>query len=299
MKLNNMVEDDSVVREIVSSLRVFLNSIFNLATGKIDLSGKLVLLDSDELLLVWERRLRDIRLKKEEEAWLRFEQQFGRGSPLVTEAFVKWQESLYAYIEHEKDRFLRERQGSKSALFTLIRRGAKTIVVTKGAKPYTQKCFNLLGLSPYITHIYSPPPGSRQKQFVDAVLENGVDSLQKCTKNTIVVGHDLEKDMAWDLVPPQGRNDNGHAPVFILLDTLVFGKDVVAPLDAMSEVIELLMKKGKNDFGRGFRSFKVPGEGKTKNYSFGVTLYSNPNNGGKAKIPLIYNIRPLHSPQGM
>ena len=125
------------------------------------------------------------------------------------------------------------------------------------------------------------------------VLENGVDTLKKCTKDTIVVGHDLEKDMAWDLVPPNGNNDDGHAPVFVLLDTLVFGKDVVAPLDAMTEIIELLSKKGRNDFWRGFKSFKVPGQGKTKNYSFGVTLYGNPNNGHKAKIPLIYDIRPL------
>ncbi|NLV43219.1 MAG: hypothetical protein GXY07_01825 [Candidatus Hydrogenedentes bacterium] len=288
-----MTENDSVIRDITRRLSVLVDSILHLATGTVDLSGKLVLLDSDELLLVWERKLRDIRLKKEEEAWLAFERQFGKGSPLVTEAFVKWQETLYAYIEHEKERFLRERQGSKTALFNLVRRGAKTVVVTKGAKPYTQKCFNLLGLSPYITHIYSPPPGSRQKQFVDAVLENGVDTLKKCTKDTIVVGHDLEKDMAWDLVPPNGNNDDGHAPVFVLLDTLVFGKDVVAPLDAMTEIIELLSKKGRNDFWRGFKSFKVPGQGKTKNYSFGVTLYGNPNNGHKAKIPLIYDIRPL------
>lgn len=283
----------SGIRGFLSRLSALFTGIFRSSKSAVDLSGKLVLMDSDELLLVWERRLRNIRLQKEEEAWVGFEKKYGRGNPLVTDAFVKWQETLYRYIEREKDRFLRERRGSKSALFNLIRKGAKTIVVTKGAKPYTQKCFNLLGLSPYVSQIYSPPPGSRQKQFVDAVLENGINSLQRCVKDTIVVGHDLEKDMAWDLVPPQNQENDGHAPVFLLLDTMVFGQDVIAPLDAMTEIIELLNKRGKNDFWRGFNSFKVPGKGRSKNYSFGITLYGNPQFVDKGKIPLIYDIRPL------
>lgn len=287
-----MAGNDRMTMNIVRKVRKFFDNILSLATGSVDLKGKLVLLDSDELLLVWERRLRDMRLKKEEEAWLGFERKFGKGSPLVTEAFIQWQETLYAYIEQEKNRFLRERKGSKAALFSLLRLGAKTIVVTKGAKPYTQKCFNLLGLSPYISQIYSPPPGSRQKQFAEAVRENGVDTLQKCTKDTIVVGHDIENDMAWDLVPPSGNGNDGHAPVFILLDALAFDKDVIVPLDAMTEIIELLIKRGRNDFWRGFKAVKASGRAKTRNYSFSAVLYGNPH-GAKAKVPVILNIRPI------
>ena len=288
-----MSENDSVLTSFVREMRDLVDSIRYLVTGVVNLRGKLVLLDSDELLLVWERRLRNIRLKKEEEAWVNFEQQYGKGSPMVTDAFVKWQETLYAYIEQEKDRFLRERRGSKFALNKLVRLGAKTIVVTKGAKPYTQKCFNLLGLTPYITQIYSPPPGSRQKQFADAVLENGVDTLKKCVRDTIIVGHDLQNDMAWDLVPPQGNNGDSHSPVFILLDTMAFDKEVVAPLDALAEVIELLIARGKNDFWRGFNSITSPEEARTRNYSFNLGLYANPQNSAKAKIPVIFDIRPL------
>ncbi len=288
---NQTTNTDGVLRNIFRKIREFFINTPALVPETLDLQGKLVLLDSDELLLVWERRLRDIRLKKEEEAWRQFEGEFGAGSPRVTEAFINWQESLYKYIEREKDRFLRVRQGSKPALNKLIKLGARTVVVTKGAKPYTQKCFNLTGLSPSITDIYSPPPGSRQKQFLDAVRDHGMDSLQKCLKDTIVVGHDLEKDMAWELVPSKGIGNDGLAPVFILLDTLAFDKEVAAPLDAITEVIELLSKRGQNDFWQGFKSIQVPEQAITVNYRFKVGLYGNPQKRDKARIPVVYDVK--------
>lgn len=257
----------------------------------VDLRGKVVLLDNDELLLVWEKRLRNIRLQKEEEAWNRYEAQYGAGSPMVTQAFVRWQEDLYRFIEKEKDRFLRVRQGCVPALDKLVQQGARTIVVTKGAKPYTQKCFFLTGLSSSITDIYSPPPGSRQKQFAEAVRDHGIDSLEKCLKNAIVVGHDLDKDMAWELVPPKGPGADGCAPVFVLLDTMTFEKDVLAPLDAMTEVIELLALKGKSDIWRGFNVLCQSAQTTTPNYQFKVGLYDHPRLQGKARVPVVYDVR--------
>lgn len=257
----------------------------------VDLRGKVVLMDNDELLLVWERRLRNIRLQKEEEAWNQFEAKYGAGNPEVTKAFVQWQEGLYRYIEREKDRFLKVRQGTVHALDKLVQQGARTIVVTKGAKPYTQKCFHLTGLSSSITDIYSPPPGSRQKQFADAVRDYGINSLEKCLKHAIVVGHDLDMDMAWELVPPKGPGNDGCAPVFLLLDTLVFEEDVIAPLDAMTEVIELLVTRGRNDIWRGFNSLQQSQHTTTTNYQFKVGLYNHPRLQSKARIPVVYDVR--------
>jgi FMN phosphatase YigB (HAD superfamily) len=257
----------------------------------VDLRGKVVLMDNDELLLVWERRLRNIRLQKEEEAWNKFEAQYGAGNPQVTQAFVNWQEGLYRYIEREKERFLRVRPGSLPALDKLVQQGARTIVVTKGAKPYTQKCFHLTGLSSSITDIYSPPPGSRQKQFADAVRDHGINSLQQCLKDAIVVGHDLDLDMAWEFVPPKGPGNDGHAPVFLLLDTLAFEKDVIAPLDAMTEVIELLVTRGRNNIWRGFNALRKAPYATTPNYQFKVGLYNHPRLQSKARIPVVYDVR--------
>jgi len=255
------------------------------------LREKLVLIDNDELLLVWESNLRGQRLAKEKEAWDNFERQYGRGNPMVTEAFVKWQEQLYAYIEQEKDRFLKQRQGSRQALAHLIHSGARTICVTKGAKPYTQKCFDLVGLSSTITDIYSPGPGRRDKRFVDAVVDHGKREYQACMRDTVIVGHDLDNDMAWDLVPARGDDNDGMSPVFILFDTMAFDKEVDAPLDALPEIIALLAKKGRNDFMRGFKSITTPKRANTKNYSFNVTLYHHPRRADKARIPIICNIQ--------
>lgn len=294
MSLNQTTYNKSIFHRIFHKVRDFIVGNPDLTLESTDLRGKLVLLDSDELLLVWEHRLRDARLKKEEDAWKKFEVQYGEGSPMVTEAFIKWQESLYRYIEREKDRFLRVRQGSKTALNKLVNLGARTVVVTKGAKPYTEKCFSLLGLSPSITDIYSPPPGSRQKQFLDAVKDHGMDSLNKCLRDTIVVGHDLDKDMAWELVPAKGEGKDGYAPVFILLDSLAFDREVAAPLDAMTEVIELLIRRGKNDFWRGFKSIQLPEQAITLNYRFKVGLYGHPKKRDKAKIPVIYDVKKIN-----
>ncbi len=272
--------------------QIFARNLLGRFTGHVDLRDKLVLLDNDELLLVWETKLRNQRLKKEEEAWKRFEKQFGKGSPAVTEAFLKWQEQLYAYIEQEKDRFLKVRQGSSSALEKLLQAGAKNIIVTKGAKPYTQKCFNLVGLGTAITSIYSPAPGSREKRFVDAVLENGKTTTVKYLRDTVIVGHDLEKDMAWDLVPAKGRPNDGNAPVFIFFSALKFGNEVVDPLDALVEIIALLSRRGKNDFLRGFKSITKPKQAMTKNYTFKIALYHNPKRSDKARIPVIHEIKP-------
>jgi len=143
---------------LVSFILDLVGLVINRGAGAADLRGKISLLDNDELLLVWEPELRTIRIKKEEDAWYSFEAQYGRGSPQVTDAFVAWQEKLYAYIEQEKERFLQRRRGSIEGLERLLRSGARTVVVTKGAKPYTQKCFDLTGLSPFVSEIYSPPP---------------------------------------------------------------------------------------------------------------------------------------------
>jgi phosphoglycolate phosphatase-like HAD superfamily hydrolase len=260
-------------------------------TGAADLREKIFLFDNDELLLVWESKLREARLKKEEEAWKKFEKELGKNSPKVTEAFVKWQEQLYTYIEQEKDRFLRERPGCKEGLSKLLFAGAKTIVVTKGAKPYTEKCFTLVGLSGYITDIYSPAPGKRDKRFLDAAIENGKDTTAKCVRDTVIVGHDAEKDMGWDLVPPKGPANDGNAPVLILFDALKFDGDVDAPLDALPEIVTLLAQRGKNDILRGFKTITKPEQAKTQNYTFSIALYHNPKRSDKARIPVVCNIK--------
>jgi hypothetical protein len=240
---------------------------------------------------VWEQGLRERRIKKEEEAWKSFEKQYGMGSPQVTEAFVKWQEHLYAYIEQEKDRFLKERQGSRRALDKLLGAGAKNIVVTKGAKPYTQKCFDLVGLSSSISDIYSPGPGRRDKRFVDAVRDYGKNTSRRCMRDTIIVGHDLDKDMAWDLVPPRGNGNDGNAPVFVLFESLAFGKEVEDSLDALPEIVAFLAQKGGNDFLKGFRAIETPEQAQTKNYSFKIALYNDPKKGDKARIPIVHSIK--------
>jgi len=280
----------------VGKIQGFFAYLLSRLTGTVDsipvsLEDKIILLDNDELLLVWENTLREKRLKKEEEAWKSFEKRYGRGAPEVTAAFIKWQEQLYAFIEQEKDRFLKERHGSKEALGALLRAGAKTIVVTKGAKPYTEKCFNLVGLSPYISDIYSPAPGRREKRFVDAVVDHGKNTPRKCSMDTIIVGHDLEKDMGWDLVPPKGLPNDGNAPIFILFGALKFDRDIEDPLDALLEITLLLAKRGKNDFLNGFKSIDKPQKAVTQNYSFKVSLYHNPKRGDKARIPVIHEIR--------
>ena len=278
--------------QMVDLVRGVLASLFSRLSGSVDLREKLVLIDNDELLLVWESSLRNQRLAKEKEAWDHFERTYGRGAPQVTEAFVKWQEQLYAYIEQEKDRFLKQRQGSRQALANLIHAGMRTICVTKGAKPYTQKCFDLVGLTPAITDIYSPGPGRRDKRFVDAVIDHGKNTPRGCLRDTVIVGHDLDHDMAWDLVPERGDANDGKSPVFIMFDTMSFDREVDASLDALPEIITLLARKGGNDFLRGFRAITTPRRASTKNYSFNVTLYHHPKRADKARIPIICNIRP-------
>jgi hypothetical protein len=282
---------EGFVESLARGAQDFLSHIFGRVTGSVDLREKLVLIDNDELLLVWESGLRARRLAKEKEAWDSFERMYGRGSPQVTEAFVKWQEQLYAYIEQEKDRFLKQRQGSRQALSHLMHWGARTICVTKGAKPYTQKCFDLVGLSPTITDIYSPAPGRRDKRFVDAVVDHGKYKSRICLRDTVIVGHDLDSDMAWDLVPARGDANDGRAPVFILFDTMAFDRDVSDPLDALPEIIALLARRGGNDFLRGFRSITTRKRAATRNYSFNVTLYRHPQRADKARIPIICNIK--------
>ena len=277
----------TVLQKIGDMLELILEKFSKAA----DLKEKILLFDNDELLLVWETKLRDQRLKKEEEAWNGFEKQFGKGKPEVKEAFVKWQEQLYAYIEQERDRFLRERPGTKESLGNLLRAGARVLVVTKGAKPYTEKCFNLVGLSGYINEIYSPAPGKREKRFVDAVIDNGKTTPITCLRDTIVVGHDPEKDMAWDLVPSRGATSDGNAPVLILFDALKFNGDVDAPLDALNEIVALLARRGKNDILRGFNTISKPEQAKTKNYTFKKALYHNPKRKEKARIPVICDIK--------
>ena len=282
----------NVLGGVVSFLSDLGSFVLSLGRGgAIDLRGKVSLLDNDELLLVWEPELRTIRIKKEEEAWYSFEAQYGRGSPMVTDAFVAWQEKLYAYIEQEKDRFLQRRRGSIEGREKLLRAGARTVVVTKGAKPYTQKCFDLTGLSPFVSEIYSPPPGKRRKRFGDAVLAHGVRNPVQCARDVVIVGHDIEKDMAWDIVPARDNPAGDPAPVFVLFDTFKYNKPVKAPLDALPEIIELLARKGKNDFLRGFRVLALRGGGKTRNYVFSTTYFEDPKRRDKVRIPIIYDIR--------
>ena len=288
---NTASRNEGLIGSIIRRARDLVNRIFSRAKGAVDLKGKIFLFDNDELLLVWENELREKRLKREEKAYKGFEKEFGKGSPQIAEAFIKWQEQLYTYIEQEKDRFIKQRQGSREALDDLLRAGAKTIVVTKGAKPYTEKCFNLVDLSAYISDIYSPAPGKRDKRFLDAVLENGKSTSQKCLSDTIVVGHDPEKDMAWDLVPPKGQANDGNAPVLILFSALPFYNDVDDPLDALPEIVALLAKRGKNDFLRGFKTITTPEQAITKNYSFKIALYHNPKRSDKARIPVICDIK--------
>lgn len=284
-------ESNGVVGSIVGAVRDFFKSVLGLLTGKADLNGKILLFDNDEMLLVWEHELREKRLKKEEDAWKRFEKQFGRGAPEVTDAFLKWQEGLYAYIEQEKDRFLRQRPGTQEALTDLLRAGAKTIVVTKGAKPYTHKCFNLVDMAECISDIYSPDPGKRDKRFVDAVIDYGKTTSKTCLADTLVVGHDPEKDMGWDLVPSKGLANDGNAPVFVMFTALKFIGDVPDPLDALPEITNFLLRKGKGDFLQGFKSITKPEQAKTKNYTFKIALYHNPKRNDKARIPIIHEIR--------
>lgn len=293
MVVNANVKPDrtGILGKIFRRARDFATYILNRATGSVDLTGKLILIDNDELILVWENGLRERRITKEKEAWKSFEREFGQGAPEVVDAFLKFQEQLYAYIELEKDRFLKERQGSRRALGELLRSGAKTIVVTKGAKPYTQKCFDLLGLSPSITNIYSPVPGSREKRFVDAVRDHGKNTSRKCLKDTIIVGHDLDNDMAWDLVPLKGHTNDGNAPVFILFDALAFDKEVDAPLDALPDIMALLVKRGNNDFLKGFKAIRTPEQARTRRYSFKLAFYHHPKRNDKTRIPVIYGIK--------
>lgn len=281
----------SILQTLLSPVIAIINAILDRLTGAVDLRGKIFLFDNDELLLVWESKLREVRLKKEEEAWKKFEKEFGRNSPKVTDAFIKWQEQLYAYIEQERDRFLRERPGCKEGLSKLLFAGGKTIVVTKGAKPYTEKCFNLVGLSGYITDIYSPAPGKRDKRFLDAALENGKTNTALWGRDTVIVGHDVEKDMGWDMVPPKGPANDGNAPVLILFDALKFDGNVEASLDALPEIVTLLAKRGKNDILRGFKSITKPEQAKTPNYTFTIALYHNPIRNDKARIPVVCNIK--------
>jgi phosphoglycolate phosphatase-like HAD superfamily hydrolase len=290
-KSRNASGSEGFVAVLIHKLTDIINAVLDRLTGSVNLKEKILLFDNDELLLVWENKLREVRLKKEEEAWKGFEKEFGRNSPKVTDAFVKWQEQLYAYIEQEKDRFLRERPGCKEGLSKLLFAGAKIIVVTKGAKPYTEKCFNLVGLSGYINDIFSPAPGKRDKRFLDAVLENGKKTTALCLRDTIVVGHDPEKDMGWELVPPKGQANDGNAPVLVLFDALKFDGDVDAPLDALPEIVMLLAKRGKNDILRGFKTITKPEQAKTPNYTFSIALYHNPKRSDKARIPVVCNIK--------
>ncbi len=291
MNFGDRPDAGGFIGRLVRGGRDFFACIFGRLTGSVNLREKLVLIDNDELLLVWESRLRAQRVAKEEEAWDRFERAYGRGSPQVTEAFIKWQEQLYAYIEREKERFLKQRQGSRQALAILIHSGVRTVCVTKGAKPYTQKCFDLVGLSPTITDIYAPAPGRRDKRFMDAVVDHGKLESCVCLRDTVIVGHDLDNDMAWDLVPARGEANDGRAPVFILFDTLVFDRDVDDPLDALPEIMVFLARRGGNDFLRGFRSIITRRRVTTRNYSFNVVLYSHPKRADKARIPIICNIK--------
>ncbi|MCK5863096.1 MAG: HAD family hydrolase, partial [Candidatus Hydrogenedentes bacterium] len=291
VNLNNVFGSNGLISTIAQKIRDLVDHILHREKEIVDLQGKIVLFDNDELLLVWEDGLRNKRIKKEENAWKGFEKEFGKGSPRVTEAFIKWQENLYEYIEQEKDRFLKERQGVKTALNALLQSGAKVIVVTKGAKPYTQKCFNLVGLSFFVSDIYSPAPGKRVKRFADAVRDYGKDTSRKYLQDTIIVGHDLDKDMAWDLVPPKAKPNDGNAPVFILFDTLKFDQEEEASLDALPEIIALLSKRGNNDFLQGFKTINTPEEAQTKHYIFKIALYHNPKRKNKAKIPVIYDIK--------
>ena len=291
MSLNKAGGNDGLVNTLLDKIGDILDMLLGKLSGKANLSEKILLFDNDELLLVWENKLRDQRLRKEEEAWKGFEKQFGKGKPEVTDAFVKWQESLYAYIEQERDRFLRERPGVKEGLGSLMQAGAKVIVVTKGAKPYTEKCFNLVGLGGYIDDIYSPAPGKRDKRFVDAVIDYGKTSSATCLRDTIIVGHDPEKDMAWDLVPSKGATNDGNAPVLVLFDALKFNGDVQASLDALPEIVALLSKRGKNNIWQGFKTITKPEQAKTKNYTFKIALYHNPKRKEKARIPVICDIK--------
>ncbi len=284
--------------KILREIPGVVHSIVCRLTGSVDLRGKVILFDNDELLLAWENELREQRVSKEKDAWRKFEREFGEGSPEVSEAFSKWQDQLYAYIEKGKDRFLKARQGSKAALDALVYAGAKTIVVTKGAKPYTQKCFNLVGLSASITHIYSPAPGNRRKRFADAVHEQGKNTSRKCLRDVIVVGHDAEKDMAWDLVPAKTDHNDGNAPVLILFDAMVFDRAVDAAMDALPEIITLLAKKGDNDFLKGFKAIDTPEKAVTKNYSFKKALYHTPKKGDKTGVPVVYAIKKRPLPSG-
>ena len=63
------------------------------------------------------------------------------------------------------------------------------------------------------------------------------------------------------------------------------------PLDALPEIIELLARKGKNDFLRGFRVLALRGGGKTRNYVFSTTYFEDPKRRDKVRIPIIYDIR--------
>lgn len=283
---------NNLMRISLSELKTLFARIFKRYRNQSNLSGKIVLIDNDELLLVWEYGLRDKRITMEENTWRKFEQKYGKGSPEVTAAFVKWQESLYTYIEKEKDRFLKQRKGSQEGLWQLLQSGAKTIVVTKGAKPYTEKCFNLVGLSTAISDIYAPAPGNRTKRFVDAVLDHGKDTSYKCLRDTIIVGHDTDKDMAWDLVPARNVINDGKAPVMILFEALSFDREVNDPLDALPEIVELLAQKGDNNIWRGFQAIVDPADAVTKNYTFKVGLYCHPKKTNKAKIPVVYDIKP-------
>jgi hypothetical protein len=290
VNLNNMTGGEGLIGNIARGVRDFLGYILGRVSGSVDLSEKLILIDNDELLLVWESKLRNQRMAKEKEAWDSFERTYGRGNPQVVDSFIKWQEQLYAYIEQEKEHFLKQRKGSGHALAHLRNSGVTTVCVTKGAKPYTQKCFDLVGLTPTIADTYSPAPGRREKRFVDAVIDYGKNSSTKCLRDTLIVGHDLDNDMAWDLVPVRGDANDGKSPVFIMFDTMAFDKEVAAPLDALPEIIDLLARKGGNDFLRGFRAITTSKRATTKNYSFNVTLFQHPRRADKARIPIICNI---------
>lgn len=289
--IENTTDKEGFFRRITRKVWGITGRLFGRSPESPDLHDKIILLDNDELLLVWEKELREIRIQKEEEAWVYFENEYGSGNPKVTEEFLKWQEKLYEHIEKEKDRFLKERQGSKEALDKLLSSGATTIVVTKGAKPYTQKCFNLTGLSPLIKDIYSPAPGRRDKRFADAAHDYGKKNPWLCFKDTVVVGHDLDKDMAWDLVPAREGDNDGKAPVFVLFDTLAFEKDVDAPLDALPEIIDVLAKKGENNILDGFKNLYKKQKASTKNYSFKLALYHTPKRKDKTRIPVIFDIK--------
>ncbi len=280
------------IQQIFRDARDWFRDLFDGFRASVDLSGKIVLLDNDELILVWEKELRELRLKKEEDAWNKYEQQYGVGSHKVTEAFVAWQEKLYAYIEQEKDRFLKQRQGSARGLNELLRAGAKNIIVTKGARPYTQKCFSLVGLSASISQIYSPGPGKRSKRFVDAAVDYGKQTPALCAKDVLIVGHDLDKDMGWDLAPSRGHHNDGKAPIFVMFSTLRFEAEVDDPLDALWEIAMLLARRGNNDFLQGFNAIDAPEKAVTKNYVFKKALWRHPTRTDKARIPVIYDIKP-------